>query len=394
MKGVFFFLNKQRQNYRIWIQGFQFFWKICKMWKGLKRTRECFSTLLLEVNHRYECISNWFKKKRPGNRIATSLCTRVHTDRCCSCGRSARLTWWTFAESYQSRSQCRLMAASYRAGVGKVREDVSGCNLLISAGEIAGQNRPRGRETLPSGPWSAVPPSMRSAVELCQSARQAWAQAHRTVLLGPLCIGISAIKSFRQHNEACDMFQQIWAEWRGLTGDLSSLATLYGAATRPDRKIPPLSMYASSFLGPIAYCRVTQTSASAVLLKQQHLLVSRWMWHICFGSLQSRCIYRFAISECNLSKWGCDLFAVICSRLKGHISGQKQRLKRSTSLHDPLKSIQGMKTLLSPLRLRDQFSFIQRSSENCNLKFVNVESWARRQMRIIFSFSKDTAETE
>ncbi len=201
-------------------------------------------------------------------------------------------------------------------------------------------------------------------------------------------------KSFLQHNEACDMFQQIWAEWRGLTGDLSSLATLYGAATRPDRKIPPLSMYASSFLGPIAYCRVTQTSASAVLLKQQHLLVSRWMWHICFGSLQSRCIYRFAISECNLSKWGCDLFAVICSRLKGHISGQKQRLKRSTSLHDPLKSIQGMKTLLSPLRLRDQFSFIQRSSENCNLKFVNAESWARRQMRIIFSFSKDTAETE
>ncbi len=139
----FFFLNKQRQNYRIWIQGFQFFWKICKMWKGLKRTRECFSTLLLEVKHRYECISNWFKKKRPGNRIGTPLCSRVHTDRCCSRGRSARLTWWTFAESYQSRSQCRLMAVSYRAGVGKVREDVSGCNLLISAGEIAGQNTSR-----------------------------------------------------------------------------------------------------------------------------------------------------------------------------------------------------------------------------------------------------------
>lgn len=55
---------------------------------------------------------------------------------------------------------------------------------------------------------------------------------------------------------------------------MSSLATLYGAATRPDRKVPPLSMHASSFLGPIAYCRVTQTSTGAVLLKQQRLLVS------------------------------------------------------------------------------------------------------------------------
>lgn len=152
------------------------------------------------------------------------------------------------------------------------------------------------------------------------------------------------------------------------------------------------------FQARLLIVEVVQTSASAVLLKQQRLLVSlsytRRMWNICFCSWQSRSVYRFAISECNLSKWGCDLFAVVCSGLKGHISGQKRRLKGSTSLRDPLKSIQGMKTLLSPLRLRDQFSFIQCSSENCNLKFVNAESWARRQMRIIFSFSKDTAETE
>lgn len=143
---------------------------------------------------------------------------------------------------------------------------------------------------------------------------------------------------------------------------------------------------------------IVELLKQALLLKQQRLLVSLSytcrMWNICFGCWQSHSVYRLAISERNLSNWGCDLFAVVCSRLKGHISGQKRRLKGSTSLRDPLKSIQGMKTLLSPLRLRDQFSFIQRSSENCNLKFVNAESWARRQMRIIFSFSKDTAETE
>lgn len=163
-----------------------------------------------------------------------------------------------------------------------------------------------------------------------------------------------------------------------------------GAATRPGWKIAPLSIYVSSYWAPV----VTQTSASTLLRKQQHspLLSTAklrlQMWNICLGYWQSQSIYRFGILECNLSKWGCDLFAVVGSRLKGHISGQKRRLKGSTSLCDPLKSIQGMKTLLSPLRLRDQFSFIQRSSENCNLKFVNEESWLAGRCVSSFHFQK------
>lgn len=241
-------------------------------------------------------------------------------------------------------------------------------------------------------------PSMRSAVELRQSACQAWAQAHGIVIPGSFCMGTeSHFGSTMKQASSRAMFQQIWAEWCSLTGDLSSLVTLYGAA----RRLALTEKYHRcqfTLLRIEARLLIVELLKQALLLKQQRLLVSlRYtcrMWNICFGCWQSHSVYRLAISERNLSKWGCDLFAVVCSRLKGHISGQKRRLKGSTSLRDPLKSIQGMKTLLSPLRLRDQFSFIQRSSENCNLKFVNAESWARRQMRIIFSFSKDTAETE
>lgn len=166
-----------------------------------------------------------------------------------------------------------------------------------------------------------------------------------------------------------------------------------GAATRPGRKIAPLSIYGFSYWAPLAYCRgytnkcehfTAKTAAFSSSLNSHRLP----MWNICFGYWQSQSVYGFAILECNLSKWGCDLFAVVCSRLKGHINGQKRRLKGSTSLCDPLKSIQGMKTLLSPLRLRDQFSFIQRSSENCNLKFVNAESWLAGRCVSSFHFQK------
>lgn len=116
---------------------------ICKRWTGLNRTHECFSTLLLEDKHRYECNSNWFKKERPGNSIATPM--HMCSDRSPlftqSLGASDLMNVCrSQTRSYQSPSQCsisrRLMAVSYRAGVGKVREDVSGCNLLISTGEI------------------------------------------------------------------------------------------------------------------------------------------------------------------------------------------------------------------------------------------------------------------
>lgn len=315
---------------------------------------------------------------------------------------------------YQSHLQWnisrRISVVIYRAGVGKVRWAVSGCNLLIS-----GVDKNTGRSATPAftwrivfGPWdSAAGPlglrsaSMRSDVELGQDGCQSWARTHGIVILGRFRMGTeSNFSSTMKRASSRAMFQQIWAEWRSLTGDLSSLVTLYGAARRlaPTEKYHRCQFTVLHAEARLLLVEVTQTSARALLLKQQRRLQTRGRtcrkWNICSGYWRSRSVYRFAISERNLSKWGCDLFAVVCSCLKGHISGQKRRLKGSTSLRDPLKSIQGMKTLLSPLRLRDQFSFIQRSSENCNLKFVNAESWARRQMRIIFSFSKDTAETE
>lgn len=117
-----------------------------------------------------------------------------------------------------------------------------------------------GRETLPSVPEHEVSrgappkrlPGLSSSTWDCHSGELL--HGHR--------------KSFRQHNEAgeftshvpTDLGRMMQLNWRFV---IFSDALWCGAAAGPDRKIPPLSIYASSYRGPFAYCRVTQTSFTA-----------------------------------------------------------------------------------------------------------------------------------